>query len=342
MLPSKWNNVFSKPCESIIWDNSAFTFQSNCCFPLPRHNYLPYFEVFITGISPEGTVAIGVGSADISGKDLLPGWRTGSYGYHSKGKVFLGEEEGAPYGPIFATGDVVGCGITLDGKLYFTKNGQNLGTACTIQKAKVFPIIGLDKASISTNFGHSQFFYYPFTNSATPRQDALLSTKSSTINEPTVMQILSFCSPESVVQFSMTNKRNFQIAKSNQFWEPLVFQRWETVSKDIPIPSFYEFFKRRTIKQAKAPLDPLIENCVQWEFQCPATLDKFQRTSENYVDFCTVCTKNVYLVHNMEDLQKRVAEQQCVAIDFDRFVTGSRPILQSYPHRGQVKRCTLS
>eukprot|EP00026_Physarum_polycephalum_P008877 Phypoly_transcript_08980.p1 GENE.Phypoly_transcript_08980~~Phypoly_transcript_08980.p1 ORF type:complete len:330 (+),score=50.53 Phypoly_transcript_08980:162-1151(+) len=318
MLPTKWNNVFSKPCESIIWDNSAFTFQANCCFPMPRHNYLPYFEVFITGISGEGTVAIGVGSADISGKDLLPGWRTGSYGYHSKeGKVFLGEQQGAPYGPTLVTGDVVGCGITLDGNLYFTKNGQNIGTACTMEKGKIFPIIGLDKASISTNFGHSPFFYDPFTNSAIPRQEATISAKSGTINEPTLMRILSFCTPESVVKFSMTNKRNFQITKSNQIWEPLVFQKWETVSKDVPISSFYEFFKRRTIKQATAPRDPLIENCLQWEFKCPATLNKFLRTRENYMDFCTVCEKNVYLVHNMEDLQKRVG---AVAIDFASFI----------------------
>ena len=31
------------------------------------------------------------------------------------------------YGPTYATGDTVGCGITLNNELYFTKNGKNLG-----------------------------------------------------------------------------------------------------------------------------------------------------------------------------------------------------------------------
>lgn len=33
------------------------------------------------------------------------------------------------YGPSYSTGDVIGCGITINNELCFTKNGKNLGTS---------------------------------------------------------------------------------------------------------------------------------------------------------------------------------------------------------------------
>eukprot|EP00026_Physarum_polycephalum_P022233 Phypoly_transcript_26125.p1 GENE.Phypoly_transcript_26125~~Phypoly_transcript_26125.p1 ORF type:complete len:142 (+),score=16.67 Phypoly_transcript_26125:28-426(+) len=106
------------------------------------------------------------------------------------------------------------------------------------------------------------------------------------MNDTALLHVLSFITPGTLVQFSKTNKRHFQLTKSNHIWEPIVFQTWETVSKDVPIPSFYGFFKKRT--------------------------------EEHDVDFYRVCSKNVYLVHNMAELKERVAAKQCVAINFDR------------------------
>eukprot|EP00026_Physarum_polycephalum_P010606 Phypoly_transcript_10773.p1 GENE.Phypoly_transcript_10773~~Phypoly_transcript_10773.p1 ORF type:complete len:355 (+),score=37.65 Phypoly_transcript_10773:139-1203(+) len=275
------------------------------------------------------TVAIGVGAAHISGKDMLPGWLPGSYGYHSDdGNAFLENGQGEPYGPPFATGDVVGCGLTLDNKLYFTKNGQNLGTAFTLPRIKVFPIIGLDKASISTNFGHSPFLYNPFTNSATPSPVEKGNFTFTTMTEPTLLHVLSFLTPGNLLTFANTNKRYFQISKSNQIWKSLVFGTWETVSPTVPIPRYYEFFKKRTIKEAQDSSGPLIENCPKWEFLCPASLDKFGRTADPKIDYCAVCEKHVYLVHNMEELKAKVASKQCVAIDFDCLVFDQRNTLR--------------
>jgi SPRY domain len=58
----------------------------------------------------------------------MPGWRRGSWGYHGDdGKIFA-EGTGGNYGPLYGTGDVVGCGIDLQsGIIFFTKNGEHLG-----------------------------------------------------------------------------------------------------------------------------------------------------------------------------------------------------------------------
>lgn len=60
----------------------------------------------------------------------MPGWAASSWGYHGDdGKKFnnpLGL--GLRYNDPYNTGDIVGCGINIKtGKLFFTKNGVNLG-----------------------------------------------------------------------------------------------------------------------------------------------------------------------------------------------------------------------
>lgn len=60
----------------------------------------------------------------------MPGWATSSWGYNGDdGKKFhnpLGV--GLRYSYSYNTGDTVGCGINIvTGKLFFTKNGVNLG-----------------------------------------------------------------------------------------------------------------------------------------------------------------------------------------------------------------------
>ncbi len=73
-------------------------------------------------------IGVGISEAGVS-TDRLPGWDPTSYGYHGDdGKFFLSSGIGLTYGPTYTTGDVVGCGLDfVNGRIFFTKNGENLG-----------------------------------------------------------------------------------------------------------------------------------------------------------------------------------------------------------------------
>jgi hypothetical protein len=57
------------------------------------------------------------------------GWHRGPWGYHDvNGKVFTEYGIGVPYGPMYKSGDVIGCGWNRSTRgIFFTKNGQFLG-----------------------------------------------------------------------------------------------------------------------------------------------------------------------------------------------------------------------
>lgn len=63
---------------------------------------------------------------------LNVGWEVSSYGYHGDdGNIFCASGVGKAYGPTYTVNDTVGCGVsTEDGSVFFTKNGQHLGTFC--------------------------------------------------------------------------------------------------------------------------------------------------------------------------------------------------------------------
>lgn len=333
MNPSKWNFPFAEPSTTISWLNSSYTFQANHCFPSPPlQDYFPYYEVFIistTGTN-KGSVTIGVGPAQVSGKGILPGGKPGSYGYHTNGKVILNAKE---YGPDFGAGDVVGCGMTSDNHIYFTKNGKHLGEISTSNLSEdVYPIIGLKYSSISTNFGDHPFLYNPETG-----ETNVLDLPTPYLNDELLLHIFSYLTPFRVLRASRVCKEFYRISKSNQIWKPLVLQKWKHVGPKVPINSFYEFYKHRTKNLLPASFNEkvLVENCFEWEFQCPAVLSKMTRTSDPETDFCSVCNKNVYLVHNIEDLHQRVAAKQCVALDFQNKTKDSR-IVDYTQLRGRI------
>lgn len=57
------------------------------------------------------------------------GWEPQSWGYHGDdGNSFGGCGNGRPFGPVFTTGDTIGCGVNFrDMSLFYTKNGAYLG-----------------------------------------------------------------------------------------------------------------------------------------------------------------------------------------------------------------------
>ena len=59
----------------------------------------------------------------------MPGWSYGSWGYNGEdGKKLEGSGIRSTYGPVYGTGDVIGCGIDWKtGIVFFTKNGESLG-----------------------------------------------------------------------------------------------------------------------------------------------------------------------------------------------------------------------
>jgi hypothetical protein len=60
--------------------------------------------------------------------NVFPGLHRCSWGYHGDDGCFYKEGgEGESYSETFGMGDVIGCYITADGDLSFTKNGISLG-----------------------------------------------------------------------------------------------------------------------------------------------------------------------------------------------------------------------
>ena len=71
----------------------------------------------------------------------LPGWEPESWGYHGDdGNAFSCHALGKGYGPLFASGDIIGCGINFkNNTAFFTKNGTHLGKIP--QNSPLVPIV---------------------------------------------------------------------------------------------------------------------------------------------------------------------------------------------------------
>ena len=137
-----------------------------------------YFEVSIgapaggKGATNEATpsasidcIAIGLGSDSFPLTGRQPGWDMHSFGYHSDdGRLFHGSgTRSQPFGPRFAVGDTVGCGISLTTRqIFYTHNGLFLGVAFVAKPSQLplYPIVGLDShATVNLNFGQRPFAF---------------------------------------------------------------------------------------------------------------------------------------------------------------------------------------
>ena len=59
---------------------------------------------------------------------ILVGKLINSWGYHGNDGYFHYSEKKEWYGPLFTTGDTIGCCLNfINGTVFYTKNGVNLG-----------------------------------------------------------------------------------------------------------------------------------------------------------------------------------------------------------------------
>ncbi|RIB03192.1 concanavalin A-like lectin/glucanase domain-containing protein [Gigaspora rosea] len=130
-------------------------------FPVPPEVLLYYFEVDIIDKGEHGYIGIGF-AKNLDILDILPGWRFGTMGYHGDdGRKFFGEAYGKRYGPLYSTGDTIGCCVNfVDKHVFYTKNGINLGIAFKAPfNDDLFPIVGMRTRGecVEANFGTKPF-----------------------------------------------------------------------------------------------------------------------------------------------------------------------------------------
>ena len=112
-----------------------------------------YFEHKIICPGVRCTITIGVVGLDYP-LDSQPGWRNEGIGYHADdGQLFSEDGLGSRFGPTCTTGDRMGCGVNFEAedssgyvKVFFTKNGQQVGDFVKFKKPKsgLYPLMGLD------------------------------------------------------------------------------------------------------------------------------------------------------------------------------------------------------
>ncbi|KAG0318617.1 hypothetical protein BGZ97_003477 [Linnemannia gamsii] len=173
LLPSRWSSVektdktelseddlqvrYTGPGKA---DSDASAIRANR--PIPPQCGVYYYEVLIKSNGQQGYIGIGACNANVA-LDRLPGWEPLSWGYHGDdGNGFEGCGNGRPFGPVFTTGDVIGCGINFrDMSLFYTKNGIYLGVAFRNLKGPLYPTVGMRTSGeiVEANFGQHEFVF---------------------------------------------------------------------------------------------------------------------------------------------------------------------------------------
>ena len=111
-----------------------------------------YFEYRITCPGVACAITIGMVGQDYP-LSKQPGWKKAGIGYHADdGRVFIEQGLGERFGPTCTTGDRMGCGVDFEGedspdyvKVFFTKNGQQVGDFIKFKKPKsgLYPLMGM-------------------------------------------------------------------------------------------------------------------------------------------------------------------------------------------------------
>lgn len=144
-------------------DSEAASIRSNAQLaPIPTP--IGYFEAYIVDKGRDGYMSVGVMNKKTH-LDKLVGWGEGAIGYHGDdGNLFVGNGMGRPFGPLYSTGDTIGCGLDwINGNVFFTKNGSLVGSVPHkfADDEHVFAAIGLRTPgeTIRVNFGLYSFVF---------------------------------------------------------------------------------------------------------------------------------------------------------------------------------------
>ncbi|KAI9348497.1 hypothetical protein BDR26DRAFT_892064 [Obelidium mucronatum] len=204
VVDGRQQSVSAGTNERILFNGSTYVHVRNvqCAMPLVAPNgaeysssgWKGYFEVKILrnrsgsvndDNAPEfhgmdvGFLAIGLALRPYS-PFYHVGWDFGSFAYHSDdGKLFDGAGQGGfEWGEAYTVGDVIGCGLTPAGDIYFTKNGVRVGPKRELKTADgtLTAVVGVIPAGyygwrlhptisachlweVEVNFGENEFQY---------------------------------------------------------------------------------------------------------------------------------------------------------------------------------------
>lgn len=87
------------------------------------------------------------------------GYLEESVGYHGDDGKCYANSEGYCYGVKFGSNDVIGCGITLNGNVYFTHNGCILPLLDTKLKGNIYTLVSLRGKYCSVKINHKKFIF---------------------------------------------------------------------------------------------------------------------------------------------------------------------------------------
>ncbi|CAG8735289.1 3503_t:CDS:2, partial [Cetraspora pellucida] len=185
-LPTHWNVVDSSPSITIV-DDEKLTVKYNglgrnwvdaasirANHPIHPEIGLYYYEMTIIDRGDRGCIGIGL-SKPATRLNRMPGWEPDTIGYHGDdGNLYCERGSGVKFGPLYTTGETVGCGINFfDKYVFFTKNGVILGIELQLSfegypfgaptkdkiMGEMYPMCGMESPneSLTVNFGEKPF-----------------------------------------------------------------------------------------------------------------------------------------------------------------------------------------
>ncbi|KAF9427264.1 hypothetical protein BGZ94_005215 [Podila epigama] len=158
-LPTRWSTI-DKTEKTELLEDDLMALANSIAMLQPLEQTEPFLHSVEFIISKY--IGIGVCNAGVA-LDRLPGWEPLSWGYHGDdGNSFGGCGNGRPFGPVFTTGDTIGCGVNFrDMSLFYTKNGRYLGVAFRDLKGSLYPTVGMRTVGeiIEANFGQREFMF---------------------------------------------------------------------------------------------------------------------------------------------------------------------------------------